>query len=172
MAQIKQEKIGNLITKKFDPSKCHNEGKHQKKGDFTNVDRWFCLECGFIGCSRLSENQCALKHYEETWHSLAINLNNLMVWCYECDDDYDSMIESDHYSESEKEKLEKFKEAVAQKIFKAMKEYKKSMNTTIIKVGEENNDEPESKKGENPPSGMITNKAIFGLRNLGNTCKI
>jgi uncharacterized UBP type Zn finger protein len=96
-----------------------------------------------------------------------------MVWCYECDDDYDTMIESDTYSESEKEKLEKFKEAVGQKIFKVMKEYKKSMNTTIIKVGAENNDENQgTKKSDSSMGGMISNKSIFGLRNLGNTCKI
>lgn len=166
--KIKQEKLGNLLNKKFDPSKCQDAPKHKKKGESQQSDNWFCLECGFVGCSRLSENQCALKHYESTGHSLAINLNNLMVWCYECDDDYDSMIESDHYSDSEKEKLEKFKEAVAQKIFKVMKEYKKSMNSTIIKVGAENNDENQGAKSN--VSGMITNKAVFGLRNLGNTC--
>lgn len=54
---------------------------------------WFCLECGTVCCSRNSDNQCSLKHREQSKHKLTISLNNFVVWCYECDDDLQSMID-------------------------------------------------------------------------------
>lgn len=62
---------------------------------------WLCFTCGAIGCGRqqfgsdIQGNSHALKHYEETGHSVAVKLGSLSAenedncdcYCYKCNDE-------------------------------------------------------------------------------------
>ncbi|KAI8819920.1 uncharacterized protein EV422DRAFT_507100 [Fimicolochytrium jonesii] len=46
---------------------------------------WLCLKCGAVNCSRNDKGH-GVTHYEDEKHSIAINLDSLECWCYQCDD--------------------------------------------------------------------------------------
>ena len=55
-------------------------------------ENWFCLKCGVVRCSRYVNGHCK-EHWENTKnseignsasHSIAVSLEDLSVWCYEC----------------------------------------------------------------------------------------
>jgi len=47
-------------------------------------ENWICLGCKNIGCSRY-KNGDALRHFEDTGHSLSISFSDLSTNCYLCD---------------------------------------------------------------------------------------
>jgi ADP-ribosylglycohydrolase len=47
-------------------------------------ESWLCLHCGNVFCSRYV-NGHALKHHQETSHSVACSFADLSFWCYSCD---------------------------------------------------------------------------------------
>ncbi|CAH1787305.1 unnamed protein product [Owenia fusiformis] len=51
----------------------------------TTESVWACLNCANVACGRYNESH-ALKHYKETKHPLALEVNEKYVYCYECDD--------------------------------------------------------------------------------------
>ncbi|XP_078727456.1 ubiquitin carboxyl-terminal hydrolase 44-like [Lampetra fluviatilis] len=51
----------------------------------TTESVWACLGCSHVACGRyISEH--ALLHYQNTGHPLALEVNELHVYCYACDD--------------------------------------------------------------------------------------
>ncbi|XP_043932855.1 ubiquitin carboxyl-terminal hydrolase 49 [Protopterus annectens] len=51
----------------------------------TTESVWACLKCSHVACGRYIEEH-ALKHFQETKHPLAMEVNELYVFCYLCDD--------------------------------------------------------------------------------------
>ncbi|XP_062921303.1 ubiquitin carboxyl-terminal hydrolase 49 isoform X2 [Mobula hypostoma] len=51
----------------------------------TTESVWACLKCSNVACGRYIEEH-ALKHFKETRHPLAMEVNELYVFCYLCDD--------------------------------------------------------------------------------------
>ncbi|KAG5267882.1 hypothetical protein AALO_G00227010 [Alosa alosa] len=51
----------------------------------TTESVWACLSCSHVACGRYIEEH-ALRHYEEQRHPLALEVNELYVFCYACDD--------------------------------------------------------------------------------------
>lgn len=64
-------------------------------GDLENTDTcsscasqtalWICLVCGNIGCSRYDPQQHSLKHFVDTGHCFAMELDTTRVWDYASD---------------------------------------------------------------------------------------
>jgi len=161
-SKYKPLNIGNNLRNMNNLSEC--DSKHPK--DDENGDMWCCLDCLSVGCSRYSKNQCSAKHYDKTKHVMCINPKTLMIWCYECEDDLDEIIEAgdDSKDKPQIEKLTKFQEEIKQLFFNKMKTLNKGKNQVIMKETEEisnNNDKS---------TPFIENKAVFGLKNIGNTC--
>ncbi|CAL6075661.1 Cytidine_deaminase [Hexamita inflata] len=46
---------------------------------------WFCLSCGYIGCSE-NENKHVNAHFLATSHHHFINIENKQIWCHSCYD--------------------------------------------------------------------------------------
>ncbi|NXP26615.1 UBP49 hydrolase, partial [Scytalopus superciliaris] len=51
----------------------------------TTESLWACLKCSHVACGRYIEEH-ALKHFEETRHPLAMEVHDLYVFCYLCED--------------------------------------------------------------------------------------
>ncbi|XP_028810789.1 ubiquitin carboxyl-terminal hydrolase 44 [Denticeps clupeoides] len=51
----------------------------------TTESVWACLSCSHVACGRYIEEH-ALQHFEEQRHPLALEVNELYVFCYLCDD--------------------------------------------------------------------------------------
>ncbi|XP_077323131.1 ubiquitin carboxyl-terminal hydrolase 44-like [Lithobates pipiens] len=51
----------------------------------TTESVWACLSCSHVACGRYIEEH-ALQHFQESKHSLALEVNELYVFCYLCDD--------------------------------------------------------------------------------------
>ncbi|KAJ7332992.1 hypothetical protein JRQ81_015172 [Phrynocephalus forsythii] len=51
----------------------------------TTESIWACLKCSHVACGRYIEDH-ALKHFEETRHPLAMEVNDFYVFCYLCED--------------------------------------------------------------------------------------
>lgn len=51
----------------------------------TTESVWACLSCTNVACGRYNEEH-ALRHFEETSHPLAIEVNEKYVFCYVCDE--------------------------------------------------------------------------------------
>ncbi|XP_038053251.1 ubiquitin carboxyl-terminal hydrolase 44-like [Patiria miniata] len=51
----------------------------------TTESVWACLSCTNVACGRYNEEH-AVKHFQESKHPLAIEVNDRYVFCYECDD--------------------------------------------------------------------------------------
>lgn len=54
---------------------------------------WICLICGHVGCGRYVEG-CAYRHFEETNHTYAMQLDNKRVWDYAGDNYVHRIIQS------------------------------------------------------------------------------
>ncbi|XP_065840514.1 ubiquitin carboxyl-terminal hydrolase 44-B-like [Oscarella lobularis] len=50
----------------------------------TTESVWACLSCSHFGCGRYAKKH-ALDHFNRTNHPLALEINRLYVFCYECD---------------------------------------------------------------------------------------
>nr|XP_015207824.1 PREDICTED: ubiquitin carboxyl-terminal hydrolase 44 [Lepisosteus oculatus]XP_015207825.1 PREDICTED: ubiquitin carboxyl-terminal hydrolase 44 [Lepisosteus oculatus] len=51
----------------------------------TTESVWACLSCSHVACGRYIEEH-ALKHFQEQRHPVAMEVNELYVFCYLCDD--------------------------------------------------------------------------------------
>ncbi|OPJ85833.1 hypothetical protein AV530_013940 [Patagioenas fasciata monilis] len=51
----------------------------------TTESVWACLSCSHVACGRYIEEH-ALKHFQESGHPVALEVNELYVFCYLCDD--------------------------------------------------------------------------------------
>lgn len=51
----------------------------------TTESMWACLSCSHVACGRYNEEH-ALKHFQESQHPVALEVNELYVFCYICDD--------------------------------------------------------------------------------------
>ncbi|XP_077090123.1 ubiquitin carboxyl-terminal hydrolase 44 [Siphateles boraxobius] len=51
----------------------------------TTESVWACLSCSHVACGRYIEEH-ALQHFKEQHHPLALEVNELYVYCYLCDD--------------------------------------------------------------------------------------
>ncbi|XP_061495530.1 ubiquitin carboxyl-terminal hydrolase 44 [Rhineura floridana] len=51
----------------------------------TTESVWACLSCSHVACGRYIEEH-ALKHFQESNHPVALEVNELYVFCYLCDD--------------------------------------------------------------------------------------
>ncbi|KAM7179701.1 ubiquitin carboxyl-terminal hydrolase 44 isoform 2-T5 [Macrochelys suwanniensis] len=51
----------------------------------TTESVWACLSCSHVACGRYIEEH-ALKHFQESSHPVALEVNELYVFCYLCDD--------------------------------------------------------------------------------------
>lgn len=56
-----------------------------KCAECTGKDNWMCLQCGSVRCGRY-ESGHALKHSSKQNHNICINIVNLSVYCYKCDE--------------------------------------------------------------------------------------
>ncbi|XP_024435297.2 ubiquitin carboxyl-terminal hydrolase 44 isoform X1 [Desmodus rotundus] len=51
----------------------------------TTESVWACLSCSHVACGRYIEEH-ALKHFQESSHPVALEVNDMYVFCYLCDD--------------------------------------------------------------------------------------
>ncbi|XP_075456507.1 ubiquitin carboxyl-terminal hydrolase 44 isoform X2 [Ascaphus truei] len=51
----------------------------------TTESVWACLSCAHVACGRYIEEH-ALRHFQESKHPVALEVNELYVFCYLCDD--------------------------------------------------------------------------------------
>ncbi|XP_004418026.1 PREDICTED: ubiquitin carboxyl-terminal hydrolase 44 [Ceratotherium simum simum] len=51
----------------------------------TTESIWACLSCSHVACGRYIEEH-ALKHFQESSHPVALEVNEMYVFCYFCDD--------------------------------------------------------------------------------------
>ncbi|KAI3366346.1 hypothetical protein L3Q82_000515 [Scortum barcoo] len=51
----------------------------------TSESIWACLGCAHVACGRYIEEH-ALQHFQQQHHPLAMEVNELYVFCYLCDD--------------------------------------------------------------------------------------
>ncbi|KAM8973393.1 ubiquitin carboxyl-terminal hydrolase 44 [Pelodytes ibericus] len=51
----------------------------------TTESVWACLSCSHVACGRYIEEH-ALQHFQESKHPMALEVNELYVFCYLCDD--------------------------------------------------------------------------------------
>lgn len=51
----------------------------------TTESVWACLSCSHVACGRYIEEH-ALKHFQESNHPVALEVNELYIFCYLCDD--------------------------------------------------------------------------------------
>ncbi|NXA13862.1 UBP45 hydrolase, partial [Sapayoa aenigma] len=121
-------------------------------------DIWLCLKCGFQGCSKNSEGQHSLKHFQTAHtepHCIVINLSTWIIWCYECDEEL-----STHCN----------KKVLAQIVDFLQKHGARAepSSSKIIRLREENSETSEILKGKS--SGNGTSIPVKGINNLGNTC--
>jgi ubiquitin carboxyl-terminal hydrolase 16/45 len=163
---IAPEKLGNLL-KKADLKECSNPAHKSANISKSSSDLWFCLVCGFIGCSRASEAACSLKHFEKNKHNVCINPISLVIWCYACDSSIDEIIE-DCENKGEVDNLTNFKDKITQLFFKISKELQKSKN--IVVVAPDSSQSLASAEPEKSDVAVPNAKVIFGLKNIGNTC--
>ncbi|NXG58038.1 UBP45 hydrolase, partial [Hemiprocne comata] len=121
-------------------------------------DIWLCLKCGFQGCSKNSEGQHSLKHFQTARtepHCIVINLSTWIIWCYECEEEL-----STHCN----------KKVLAQIVDFLQKHGSRAepSSSKIIRLREENSEASEILKGKS--SGNGTSVPVKGINNLGNTC--
>ncbi|NXP03442.1 UBP45 hydrolase, partial [Thinocorus orbignyianus] len=121
-------------------------------------DIWLCLKCGSQGCSKNSEGQHSLKHFQTARtepHCIVINLSTWIIWCYECDEEL-----STHCN----------KKVLAQIVDFLQKHGSRAepSSSKIIRLREENNEASEILKGKSSGNGAAV--PVKGINNLGNTC--
>ena len=143
-----------------------------------NVPIWIC-QCGFIGCSRYSLNQCMLKHAESRKHNVCINIEENIIWCYPCDIElHEQLLDNEEMSDSKLYKqLEERIERIDQIVFKLKQRQRNQITTQLVgNIGPSripNSNRSSFDGAYNTQSGykeIMRKDNIFGLVNLGNTC--
>uniref|UniRef100_A0A8B9FWU2 Ubiquitin carboxyl-terminal hydrolase n=1 Tax=Amazona collaria TaxID=241587 RepID=A0A8B9FWU2_9PSIT len=131
-----------------------DNGLKVKQGNFRlDIRRKF-----FTGCSKNSEGQHSLKHFQTAStepHCIVINLSTWIIWCYECDEEL-----STHCN----------KKVLAQIVDFLQKHGSRAepSSSKIIRLREENSETSEILKGKS--SGNGASVPVKGINNLGNTC--
>jgi len=155
--------------KKANFSECQNPAHESAKVPRTTSDFWFCLTCGFVGCSREADSACSLEHYEKAQHNVSINPISLVIWCYPCDSSIDEIIENCD-NKADVRNLNLFKDKITQLFFKVRKELQKSKNTVLLAPNNFGSGKIESSEPEKSEVAVPNSKVVFGLKNIGNTC--
>ncbi|XP_065489057.1 ubiquitin carboxyl-terminal hydrolase 45 [Caloenas nicobarica] len=121
-------------------------------------DIWLCLKCGSQGCSKNSEGQHSLKHFQTARtepHCIVINLSTWIIWCYECDEEL-----STHCNKKVLAQIVDFLQKYGSRA--------EPSSSKIIRLREENSEASEILKGKS--SGNGASIPVKGINNLGNTC--
>ncbi|XP_061847417.1 ubiquitin carboxyl-terminal hydrolase 45 isoform X2 [Colius striatus] len=121
-------------------------------------DIWLCLKCGAQGCSKNSEGQHSLKHFQTARtepHCIVINLSTWIIWCYECDEEL-----STHCNKKVLAQIVDFLQKYGSRA--------EPSSSKIIRLREENSETGEILKGKS--SGNGASVPVKGINNLGNTC--
>ncbi|NWI21555.1 UBP45 hydrolase, partial [Crypturellus soui] len=139
-------------------SECLKERRMSDGEPVAPSDVWLCLKCGSQGCSKNSEGQHSLKHFQTAHtepHCIVISLSTWIIWCYECDEEL-----STHCN----------KKVLAQIVDFLQKHGSKAepSSSKIIRLREENTETSEILRGKG--SGNGASVPIKGINNLGNTC--
>ncbi|NXD13083.1 UBP45 hydrolase, partial [Nothocercus nigrocapillus] len=139
-------------------SECLKERRMSDGEPVAPSDVWLCLKCGSQGCSKNSEGQHSLKHFQTARtepHCIVISLSTWIIWCYECDEEL-----STHCN----------KKVLAQIVDFLQKHGSKAEQSSskIIRLREENTETSEILRGKG--SGNSASVPIKGINNLGNTC--
>lgn len=66
-------------------------GQCEECGD--NSDAWLCLHCAAVYCSRSVQGHM-IKHSQGAKHAIVMGLNTRQIWCYECEEDVDRLVET------------------------------------------------------------------------------
>jgi len=102
-----------------------------------------------------------LRHHADTQHSLAYNPGSRRIWCYDCDQDIEEQIQLARLTDgTDLEKLDQVEE-FADFIIELVNKWKNAI-ANKMEV------ESQSQTVTNTEKAKIS--AIFGSRNLGNTC--
>ncbi|NXG15464.1 UBP45 hydrolase, partial [Grallaria varia] len=139
-------------------AECLKERRMSDGEPMSPSDIWLCLKCGSQGCSKNSEGQHSLKHFQTARtepHCIVINLSTWIIWCYECDEEL-----STHCN----------KKVLAQIVDFLQKHGARAepSSSKIIRLREENSETSEILKGKG--SGNGASIPVKGINNLGNTC--
>ncbi|NXN10656.1 UBP45 hydrolase, partial [Indicator maculatus] len=139
-------------------AECLKERRMSDGEPLAPADVWLCLKCGSQGCSKNSEGQHSLKHFQTARtepHCIVINLSTWIIWCYECDEEL-----STHCN----------KKVLAQIVDFLQKHGSRAepSSSKIIRLHEENTEPSEILKGKSSGSGASV--PVKGINNLGNTC--
>ncbi|XP_054249136.1 ubiquitin carboxyl-terminal hydrolase 45 [Indicator indicator] len=139
-------------------AECLKERRMSDGEPLAPADVWLCLKCGSQGCSKNSEGQHSLKHFQTACtepHCIVINLSTWIIWCYECDEEL-----STHCN----------KKVLAQIVDFLQKHGSRAepSSSKIIHLCEENTEPSEILKGKSSGSGASV--PVKGINNLGNTC--
>jgi len=73
-------------------SKIHEKDKNIKQAVLEEM--WTCLTCLRTYCGRNSDGKCMIKHNEVEGHEVVLSYKKNQIWCYECDDAAQTIIQS------------------------------------------------------------------------------
>ena len=92
--------------------------------------------------------------------------------CYSCDDNLDSMIEASDESDQQIKNLSKFRDDIKQLIFKQNNKQKpKNIDRGFLEEAKTVKESEANMIEKNKKTiSLSSNRNIFGLRNIGNTC--
>jgi len=71
------------------PNDNEGKGKGRMKSEYIeggkcpSGENWLCLHCGVVRCSRYVNGHCK-DHAVESGHCIAVSLEDLSAWCYQC----------------------------------------------------------------------------------------
>ncbi|NXF94069.1 UBP45 hydrolase, partial [Eubucco bourcierii] len=139
-------------------AECLRERRMSEGEPLAPADVWLCLKCGSQGCSKNSEGQHSLKHFQTARtepHCIVISLSTWIIWCYECDEEL-----STHCN----------KKVLAQIVDFLQKHGSRAEPSAskVIRLREEKSEPSEILKGRGPAGGASV--PVKGINNLGNTC--
>ncbi|CDW75691.1 ubiquitin carboxyl-terminal hydrolase 16 isoform x2 [Stylonychia lemnae] len=134
-----------------------------------------CLMCLNVACGRY-EKKHALKHVEqEKSHTLVLSSKAMTVWCYTCDDDLQTILNSMQNEDTEKEELHNFLEKLHQifgrLLIKPRRGQRLNSGRQIdIKDGQNEEDKKEDVQEYTEKDLEDFHICYRGFKNLGNTC--
>ncbi|NXP78073.1 UBP45 hydrolase, partial [Ramphastos sulfuratus] len=139
-------------------AECLRERRMSEGEPLAPGDVWLCLKCGSQGCSKNSEGQHSLKHFQTARtepHCIVISLSTWIIWCYECDEEL-----STHCN----------KKILAQIVDFLQKHGSRAepSSSKVIRLREEKSEPSEILKGRSSAGGASV--PVKGINNLGNTC--
>ncbi|XP_064026256.1 ubiquitin carboxyl-terminal hydrolase 45 isoform X2 [Pogoniulus pusillus] len=139
-------------------AECLRERRMSEGEPLAPGDVWLCLKCGSQGCSKNSEGQHSLKHFQMARtepHCIVVSLSTWIIWCYECDEEL-----STHCN----------KKVLAQIVDFLQKHGSRAepSSSKLIRLREESSEPSEILKGRG--SATAASVPVKGINNLGNTC--